>query len=223
LPPAPFGAVYGGVYEPLVTLAWLAAQTSRIRLGTSVLVLPMRNPYAVAKQAATLHRLSGERLTLGIGTGWDATEFAAVGADFRDRGRRTDECLVVIRALFAGEHDGGVFEPRPRSPIPLMVGGNSERALRRAATYADEWQGVGLDVPAFFRAAGRLRELSGRVVRAGTRIEWTGGAADLDHAVRFTQQVAAAGADTLAVWFGEADGTERRMAAFRRALGSQPS
>ncbi len=117
LPPGEFGSTYGGVYEPLVTIGYLAARTTRIRFGTSVLVLPMRSPYVVAKQAATLHRLSGERLVLGIGAGWDATEFASVGATFEDRGRRTDESLAIIRDLFAGKDRGGVFEPKLRAPF----------------------------------------------------------------------------------------------------------
>lgn len=216
LPPEPFGTTYGGVYEPLITAGWLAAQTSRIRLGTSVLILPLRSPYAVAKQAATLHRLSGERLTLGIGTGWDQTEFALTGSDYRRRGRTTDEGLAVIRALLSGEHDGGVFEPRPRRPLPLMVGGTSERALRRAARYADEWQAVGLGVPAFATAASRLRELAGRPIRTGTRLEWTGD--DLAGVVRTAREAAAAGADAVAVWFGPEDGTEERLQRFAAAM-----
>jgi alkanesulfonate monooxygenase SsuD/methylene tetrahydromethanopterin reductase-like flavin-dependent oxidoreductase (luciferase family) len=206
------------VYEPLVTIGWLAAQTSTIRLGTSVLILPLRNPYAVAKQAATLHRLSGERLVLGIGTGWDEQEFGWVGADYAGRGRRTDEGLEVIRTLFAGEHDG-VFEPRPRAPMPVMVGGTYERALRRAAAYADERQGVRLDAAGFTRAATRLRQLTDRPITIGTRCEWTGGATGLERAVAFAREVEASGADALAIWFGEADGTEERLGTFQQALG----
>jgi probable F420-dependent oxidoreductase len=219
LPPEPFGTTYGGVYEPLVTLSFLAARTSRIRLGTSVLVLPLRSPYAVAKQAATLHRLSGERVTLGIGAGWDAAEFVAVGMEFRERGRRTDEGLAILRALFAGEHDGGVFEPRLRAPLPIMVGGTTERALRRAALLADEWQGLGLDGPGFTRAVDRLREFSDRPVKVGTRIAWTGDEAELSRAIRSAHELAAAGAQTLAVWFGEEQDAEQRMAKFHRAIG----
>jgi probable F420-dependent oxidoreductase len=218
LPPAAFGTTYGGVYEPLVTLAYLAAETSRIRLGTSVLVLPMRSPYAVAKQAATLHRLSGDRVILGIGAGWDAAEFAAVGAEFHDRGRRTDEGLAVLRALFAGEHSGGVFEPRLRAPLPIMIGGTSDRALRRAALLGDEWQGVGLDASGFAQAINRLRELSDRPVRVGTRLEWAGGEAEFGRAVRSAHDLAAAGADTLAVWFGPEQGSEQRLARFHSAI-----
>ncbi|HEU4946329.1 MAG TPA: TIGR03619 family F420-dependent LLM class oxidoreductase [Kribbella sp.] len=220
LPPAPFGTTYGGVYEPLVTLAYLAARTSRIRLGTSVLVLPMRSPYVVAKQAATLHRLSGERVILGIGAGWDAAEFAAVGADFSGRGRRTDEGLEVLRTLFSGEHAGGVFEPRPRAPIPIMVGGTSERALRRAALLGDEWQGVGLDEPRFTRAVTRLRELTDRPIKVGTRLEWTGGEAQLGRAVQSAHDLVAAGAEALAVWFGDEQGAERRLERFRSVADS---
>ncbi|HEY6740166.1 MAG TPA: LLM class flavin-dependent oxidoreductase, partial [Actinopolymorphaceae bacterium] len=109
LPPGEYGTTYGGVYEPLVTLAYLAARTRTIRLGTSVLVLPMRNPFVVAKQAATIDRLSDGRLTLGVGIGWDRTEFDAVNADFRTRGARTDEAIALLRHLFGG---GGPFAGR---------------------------------------------------------------------------------------------------------------
>ncbi|HEY3561982.1 MAG TPA: LLM class flavin-dependent oxidoreductase, partial [Kribbella sp.] len=107
LPPGEFGSEYGGVYEPLVTIGYLAARTTRIRFGTSVLVLPLRSPYVVAKQAATLHRLSGERIVLGVGAGWVEPEFEAVGAAFSERGRRTDTSLGIIRDLFEGRDLGG--------------------------------------------------------------------------------------------------------------------
>src|ERR671914_304943 len=113
LPPAPYSDTYGGVYEPLVTLAHLAAHTSTIRLGTSVLVLPMRSPFVVAKQVATLDRLSGGRAVLGVGVGWDRAEFAAVGADFATRGARTDEDIALLRHLF---RDGGAL-PAPVPPL----------------------------------------------------------------------------------------------------------
>ena len=142
LPPAPFGEVYGGVYEPLVTLAHLAAVTERILLGTSVLITPLREPVLLAKQTATLARLSGDRLLLGVGTGWERSEFDAVGAEFRRRGARTDEILERVQALHRGEE--GVLEPRPARPVPIVVGGTSPAALRRAARFADEWQGFSL-------------------------------------------------------------------------------
>jgi alkanesulfonate monooxygenase SsuD/methylene tetrahydromethanopterin reductase-like flavin-dependent oxidoreductase (luciferase family) len=218
LPPAPFGPTYGGVYEPLVSLAYLAARTDRLRLGTSVLVLPLRSPYTVAKQAATLHRLSGERFALGVGVGWDAAEFSAVGVEFRRRGRLTDDGLRILRALFEGTHDAGVFEPKLRAPLPIMVGGTTEAALRRAALLADEWQGLNLDGAAFAQAVERLRGVSDRPVRVGTRIAWNGGEAELGEAVRLAHELAAAGAETLAVSFGDEQRAEDRMARFHQAV-----
>ncbi|TCO49953.1 luciferase-like monooxygenase [Kribbella antiqua] len=215
LPPGEFGPTYGGVYEPLVTIGFLAARTTRIRLGTSVLVLPMRSPFAVAKQAATLHRLSGERVILGVGAGWDATEFAAVGASFEERGRRTDEGLDIIRGLFAGEDRGGVFEPKLRAPLPIMIGGTTTPALRRAARFGDEWQGLGLDGPAFAAAVTRLRSLSSRPVKVGTRLNWSGGEPELDSTLRQAFELADAGAETLAVSFGDEQGVLHRMTRFR--------
>jgi alkanesulfonate monooxygenase SsuD/methylene tetrahydromethanopterin reductase-like flavin-dependent oxidoreductase (luciferase family) len=212
LPPGEFGPTYGGVYEPLVTIGYLAARTHRIRFGTSVLALPLRNPYAVAKQAATLHRLSGERMVLGVGTGWAKEEFAAVGAAFDERGRRTNDSVEIIRDLFEGRDRGGVFEPRPRSPLPLMIGGTAEPALRRAARYGDEWQGLGLDGPAFAAAVERLRSYGGRRVKVGTRLDWSSGDPGpvLDQARELTE----AGAETLAVAFGDESGALVRMTRF---------
>jgi probable F420-dependent oxidoreductase len=234
LPPGEFGPTYGGVYEPLVTIGYLAARTTRIRFGTSVLVLPMRSPYVVAKQAATLHRLSGERVVLGVGAGWEATEFAAVGASFEDRGRRTDESLAIIRGLFAGEDRDGVFEPKLRAPLPIMIGGTTRPALRRAARYGDEWQGLGLNATTFAAAVARLRSMStesvglgvptsvesvdaggpaGRAVRVGTRVDWSSG--DPGPVVESVYELAEAGAETIAVSFGDERDALDRMTRFR--------
>lgn len=223
LPPDPYGDTYGGVYEPLVTLAHLAAHTSTIRLGTSVLVLPMRSPFVVAKQVATLDRLSGGRAVLGVGVGWNRTEFAGVGADFATRGARTDEGIALLRHLFRGGGpfsgrfnvvERGVFAPVPARPVPVMVGGTSAAALRRAAALADEWQGVGLDAGGFRRCVARLGELSDRTPRVGTRLAWRGGRDELARTVDTAHALAAAGADAVAVWFGDADGAADRMAEF---------
>jgi len=227
LPPAPYGDTYGGVYEPLVTLAHIAARTSAIRLGTSVLVLPLRSPFVVAKQVATLDRLSGGRAVLGVGVGWDRTEFAAVGADFATRGARTDEAIALLRHLFrdGGAFHGrfhhveqGVFAPVPVQPVPIMVGGTSEAALRRAAALADEWQGFAIDAARFARCVARLRELSERTPRLGTRLAWGGGHDELKRTVDQAHALAAAGADAVAVWFGAADGAADRMAEFAAAF-----
>lgn len=213
LPPGEFGPTYGGVYEPLVTIGYLAAHTRRIRFGTSVLVLPMRSPYVVAKQAATLHRLSGERIVLGIGAGWAKAEFAAVGAGFEERGRRTDESLAIVRDLFEGRDRGGVFEPRVRAPLPIMIGGTTVPALRRAARYGDEWQGLNLDGAGFAAAVAKLRSFGDRPVKVGTRLDWSAG--DPDAVTALAQELVDAGAETLAVSFGDESGALDRMTKFR--------
>ena len=141
-----------GWLEPLAALSFIAARTERVRLGTSVLVLPYRNPVLVASQAATLHLLSGDRLILGVGAGWMREEFDALGLDPAQRGARLDEYIQVLRTLwrddpasFEGEFVGfrdvvlGV-PPRGAAP-PLWVGGNTRPALRRALRHGDGWHG----------------------------------------------------------------------------------
>ncbi|WP_026117628.1 TIGR03619 family F420-dependent LLM class oxidoreductase [Nocardiopsis alkaliphila] len=227
LPPEPYGTTFGGVYEPLVTLAYLAARTHRVRLGTSVLVLPMRDPFVLAKQVATLDRVSRGRFTLGVGVGWSRKEFAALGSDFGTRGARTDEMLALLRHLFEGEgpfqgrfhsYEQGVFAPRPAERIRLMVGGGSPAALRRAAEWAEEWQGLDPEPEAFREARDRLRGLTDRPVRAGVRMSWTGGEREFEEAVERFRALAACGADSVAVWFGEEKGFGERMARFAAAL-----
>ncbi|TDD98833.1 TIGR03619 family F420-dependent LLM class oxidoreductase [Jiangella asiatica] len=234
LPPGPFGREYGGVYEPLTTLAYLAARTERLRLGTSVLILPLRNPFVVAKQAATVHRLSGGRLTLGLGLGWNRSEFAALGAEFAGRGARADDAIGLMRALFDGassyhgthhRFEAGTFEPVPATPLPIMVGGVSDRALARAAALADEWQGFAMTPDEFavrLRTLRRLRDEAGAgPIRTGLRTEWTGGDRhELAATVDSVRRTAAAGADALAVWFGHHDGFGDRMREFAAACGA---
>lgn len=234
LPPEPYGPDYGGVYEPLTTLAFLAAATERIGLGMSVLVLPLREPFLVAKQAATVHRLSGGRLTLTVGAGWVRNEFDAAGADYAGRGRYVEDAVRLIRALFSGatSYDGakfgferGVFEPLPLTPLPIAVGGTTDAALRRVAAVADEWHAFALDADGFAARLATLRELraagplADQPLRAGTRIEWAGGAAELAVAVESVDKLAAAGADSVAVWFGDQDGFGERMEEFAAAAG----
>ncbi|MFC3997492.1 TIGR03619 family F420-dependent LLM class oxidoreductase [Nocardiopsis sediminis] len=231
LPPHGYGNGYGGALEPMVLLTAIAAATERIGVGTSVLILPLRDPFLLAKQAATLDRLAPGRLTLGVGTGWEAREFAALGADFADRGGRTDEALRLIRHLhtagrgpFTGDRYGfttGVFAPVPAAPVPIMVGGTSAPALRRAARHADVWQGVALDPDGFAERAAAVREMAGRPIGAGTRTELLpgGSAAEVAETVRaFTR----AGADHVAVWFGPEEGFAGRMADLAREAGIAP-
>jgi probable F420-dependent oxidoreductase len=150
--PATLPEPYGNLLESFTTLSYLAARTSRIRLATGILVLPQRDPLLVAKQAATIHHLSGGRLTLGVGVGWIKEEYAYLRADFRGRGRRADEYIAAIRELleapapeFHGAHvdySGALFSPRPTAPLPIVVGGTSRAALKRAATLGDGWHGI---------------------------------------------------------------------------------
>jgi probable F420-dependent oxidoreductase len=146
-PPSPI------FWDPVVSLTWAAAATRRIGLGTSVLVLPMRHPLPLAKELATLHNLSGGRLILGAGVGWLAAEFAALGVPFRERGRRMDEGIALMRAVwshdpvsFEARHIPAVVEgmrslPQPLSPIPIWIGGSSAAALARAVRLGDGWHG----------------------------------------------------------------------------------
>ena len=211
LPPGEYGTAtgFGGVYEALITLGHLAAVTTRIRLGTSVLVLPMRNPFVVAKQVATLDRLSGGRVVLGVGAGWEETEYANIGVPFTERGARLDESITLLRALWRGEtsFDGatfgftyGVLEPKPQREIPIMVGGTSKRAFRRVAEHADEWQGLGHTPDTFARDAAAIRALTDRPLRLSTRIQWED--QTLAELTDLAHGFAAAGADALAIWLG---------------------
>jgi probable F420-dependent oxidoreductase len=139
-----YAAAYGEqrgqrIYEPFIVLAYLAAVTRRVLLGTSVYLLPLRNPLLAARQAVSLDRLSDGRLVLGVGAGWLESEFDAVGVPYRQRGRRTDEAIAMLKSLCGA--DGGGFLPKPvqRPHPPLWIGGRSEAALRRAARAGDAW------------------------------------------------------------------------------------
>jgi probable F420-dependent oxidoreductase len=141
--------------DPLLVLMQVAAVTSRIRLGTNIYILPLRHPLATARMAMTVDLLSGGRLSFGVGAGWLAEEFEAVGIDFASRGGRTRECVRAMRALwseaepsFSGRYYsfGPLrFEPKPvqKPHPPLLFGGETEAALRRAALLGDGWYGVG--------------------------------------------------------------------------------
>jgi len=134
--------------DPLVWLAYIAAVTETLRLATGIVILPQRNPVILAKAAASLDVLSGGRFTLGIGSGWLAEEFAVLGVPFDDRGDRTDDYVRALRALwtdgpasYQGEYvafDDVYSRPLPvQRPIPIVVGGHSKRAARRAGELGD--------------------------------------------------------------------------------------
>ncbi len=151
----------GSYLEPLTVLTYLAAVTSRVRLGTHVLILPYRNPVVTAKIIATLDVLSGGRLNLGIGVGWMREEFEALGYDyFERRGAVTDEQIRVMKALwtedvpsFSGEFYrfapvGAQPHPVQRPHPPIFVGGHTRAAIRRAARLGDVWMPIGARPPA---------------------------------------------------------------------------
>ena len=149
IPPDDAEGSNGRYLDPLATLAFLAGATSRIGLGTGVLVLPYRPPLATAKWIATIQELSGGRLQLGVGAGWMHAEFRAVGVDRRRRGAITDETLAFLQRCFADdvvEANGQpfLFRPRPARP-PIFVGGAAPHALRRAARFGDGWMPMGAD------------------------------------------------------------------------------
>jgi probable F420-dependent oxidoreductase len=155
-------------YEPLTTLAYLAAATARVRLGVSVYVVPYRNPVVTAKLVATLDALSGGRVIFGAGVGWLREEFSAVGADARVRGRVTDEYLEICRRLWRDEvaqFDGVYYQlppvrsgpkPRQRPWPPIWVGGNSDAALQRAVAGGDGWHLIDQSAGAIAASAARL-------------------------------------------------------------------
>jgi probable F420-dependent oxidoreductase len=139
---------FGRVYEPLVTLGWIAGWTERVRLGTSIVVVPLHHPVHLAKEAATLQELSRGRAVLGVGVGWHRAEFDFLGVPFERRDSRTDEALRMIRALWAGERSfegrrwsfaDATFAPLPSPPPEIWVGGSSGRAIRRAVQLGDVW------------------------------------------------------------------------------------
>jgi probable F420-dependent oxidoreductase len=172
--------------DPFASLAFVAAASTRLMLHTNIVVLPYRNPFVTAKAAATLQVLSGGRLILGVGVGYQKTEFEALGVDFQRRGALTNEALDAIRRAWAGgpvvmrssTFDAAGNEPRPtpQPAPPIWVGGASEKALERAARWADGWcpfyanPGMGkADQDSGVRSAEHLAELIARLrdLRAG--------------------------------------------------------
>ena len=165
------------IADPFTTLAYVAASTSTIRLGTGICLVPEHNPLILAKTAATLDRLSGGRFILGAGVGWLAEEFAALGVPFERRGARTREYIEVMRKLWteprsshAGEFasfTGVASYPKPVSEkgIPVWFGGESAAALRRVAEYGDGWLGFKV-APA--EAAPKIRRIE-ELLRANGR------------------------------------------------------
>ncbi|HEX9667746.1 MAG TPA: LLM class F420-dependent oxidoreductase [Thermodesulfobacteriota bacterium] len=167
-----FGDVF---YEPLTTLSFVAAKTRVIQLGTSVIILPYRNPIVLAKMISTLDVLSGGRVILGVGVGWLKEEFDALRVCYEERGSITDEYIYVLKNLWSNEEPGYrgkyynfsniKFFPKPiqKPHPPIWIGGNGLAALRRAITLGNGWHPVGLTPSEIEEKTGALGELQTKI------------------------------------------------------------
>jgi probable F420-dependent oxidoreductase len=205
-----------GVLDPFLVLTHVAANTSRIRLGTGICLVPQRNPVYTAKQVATLDLLSGGRVDFGIGIGWQKEEFEAVGVPWPRRGPRTDSYIRLMRELWTKPevkwsddfYNMGptLLDPKPvQDPLPVLVGGDSDAALKRAARIGDGWFGFDHDPSSVKERVGKLRECleaEGRSLR-GFRVIISPYTRRTDAAL--VEQYAEAGADELVLIGGARD------------------
>ncbi len=163
------GSSHSVMPDPLVWLAYVGAKTNTIKLGTGIVILPLRNPAVLAKEAATADFLSNGRVILGVGVGWLEEEFDALGVPFRGRGRRTDEYIDIMRTLWSeggSTYDGDFMQfsdvhsnPKPvNGAIPIHIGGHSRKAAERAGRIGD----------GFFPASGNIPELVDMMRQAAT-------------------------------------------------------
>ena len=197
IPPDDAEGSEGRYLDPLATLTYLAGATTRVGLGTSVLVLPYRPPLPTAKAIATAQELSGGRLLLGVGVGWMAAEFRALGVDLRRRGPLTDETLTFIDRCFADdvvEANGQPFLFRPRPPRPpIFIGGAPPHAFRRAVAHRAGWMPMGLapeQIPplaAGLRARAKEAGLDAPPIAVLTTLPLDDGAAARDRLARYAE------------------------------------
>lgn len=192
--------------DPLIWLAFAAAAAPGLRLGTCILILPQRNPLVLAKELATLDRLSGGRVDLGIGVGWMREEFDALGVPWARRGARTDEYVEAMRLLWSGpevefhgefvDFDQVTCSPRPvHGRIPIIVGGDTEAAMARVVRLADGWYPGQSDPDALAPLITTMREAAAAAGRDPSSISlhvnygMPGGSADqvADHVGRLTE------------------------------------
>ncbi len=172
LMPRNSGTPYERIFDSITTLAYLASITERVKLGISSLIIAMRNPIVIAKQLATIDNLSDGRLMLATSAGWNEKEFANLGSDFHNRGKRLDASIRLIRALWKGETSfksrvlgieftDAVFEPRPiQKHLTMWIGGTSKAAMKRAATLGDAWHPNVQPLDQFARLVAEFKELS---------------------------------------------------------------
>ncbi len=215
--------------DPLLWLTWLGAASPELVLGTYVVILPQHNPLVLAKAAATLDRLSGGRLRLGVGIGWLREESEALGTPFEKRGKRADEFIPAMRALwrdpvasFEGEHvrfQEVKCSPHPvrEEGVPILVGGHSAAAARRAGRLGDGFIPLGGGAEALAALRKTMEEAAREAGRDPAAIEITRpGAPDLDTARAYQD----AGIARMLVGCGEADleGLKRTLGAFSDAV-----
>jgi probable F420-dependent oxidoreductase len=168
--------VFGPILDPLTVVSFVAGVTERVGLGTNVLVVPYRHPLILANETASLDVLSGGRFILGVGVGWNEEEFSALGTSIRERGRRTDEALEAMKRLWAGgpaTYEGRHYSftgatlgtaPKTEGGPPILVGGYSDAALRRALRFGKKWGG-------FIDSPERIREVRQRLNRMAEGVE----------------------------------------------------
>ena len=225
--------------DPVDTLAFLAGVTTTLGLSTGVLVLPAHHPVVMAKRLATVDRLSKGRVRVCMGVGWMREELEACGTDFSSRGRRTDECIDVMRALWADtEPDGASFRgeffsfsgahthPKPwrGDGIPIHVGGHSPASIRRAARRGDGWQPLGLGGDELRGAIDTLREEADRAGRGPGALEVTVSTQSAQASAETVEELHAMGVHRVVVSCGRADLSAARdeMAAVAATLGLTP-
>ena len=223
---------YGTNFDAIEVLAWIGARFSKVRLGTSVIVVPQRNAVVLAKELSTLDALSGGRLVAGVGGGWNAQEFANLGVEsqFRVRGAYLDETIDLWRHLWSGStepfrgrfhaFDDFVFAPLPAQggSVPIVVGGRAEPALRRAGAKGDWYHSSATSAAKYAPRVPVIRaaaEAAGRPLPRLTARAWTefGPATSNHYAIRGSvaemaaeiRAFADAGVDHLAVWFDATD------------------
>ena len=174
---SPRSESWRNVYDPLMVLSYVAACTSRVLLGTSVLIMPYRNPIVTAKMIATLDQMSGGRAVAGVGSGWNEAEYNALGVPFHQRGARTSEYLRIWQACWAPgattfhgrffSFDNMHVNPKPlqQPHPPLWIGGSSEASLRRAARFGQVWQPTPTPLPALLSNQNYLKDYCAEVER----------------------------------------------------------
>jgi len=223
------------LFDPIVALTWAAALTSEIGLGTTVLVVPQRSPLELANSLASLDRLSDGRLTVGVGVGWSAGEYAALGQSFGDRGDRLDEALDLWRVVW--RDDPATFEgrftsfrdlrvlPQPAHPIPVWVGGSSARARRRGIERGDGFHLIGVTPDQAVAPIAELRAARPEPdFRISLRTGWDPQGMEPDRIRAEHEAYAAAGIDYVvaAPWQTDIDSWLRSMELLADLVGLTP-